>query len=93
MAESRKEKMESMLNPVDKGDQSLDTYYRSSGSISRYKKELQSPVSSHGWVFKFTWIYPVKRTTAEETINKMGIQAAVLGNLRRTYSSVVRKLL
>lgn len=79
---SRKEgKKECLLNPIDKNESPLHTYHVDHlGPMPSTSKEYKHLLVVIDAFTKFTWIYPVKTTKAEEVVKKLELQREIFGN-------------
>ena len=69
LAEKKQGKIEGRLNPIDKGEQPLDTYHIDHlGPIPSTRKNYNHLFVVINSFTKFSWIYPTKSTNAEEAI-------------------------
>lgn len=81
----RKEgKQEGYLNPIPKEDLPLQTLHLDHiGPFTETKKMYNYILTIVDAFTKFTWLFPVKSTTAKETIMKMQIHQQTFGNPAR----------
>lgn len=84
ISERKTGKSEGFLHPIDKEYQPLSTFHLDHlgpmPSTSRNYKHILTIVDAFT---KFTWIFPVKATTTDETIKKLMIVTGVFGNPSR----------
>lgn len=72
------------LNPIDKGSGPLHTYHVDHmGPMPSTKKAYNHLLVAVDAFTKFMWLYPVKSTTSEETVNRLKLQAVTFGNPTR----------
>lgn len=77
-------KKEGLLNPINKGDVPLATYHIDHlGPLTSTNKNYKYILTVVDAFTKFTWIYPVKTLTTEETLNKLSLQQQVFGSPER----------
>lgn len=77
-------KQEGYLHPIPKGDSPLDTFHLDHiGPMQATKKKYKHCLVITDAFSKFTWIYPVKSTTAEEVLDKLKHQESTFGNPSR----------
>lgn len=82
---NRKEgKMEGFLNPINKEPIPFDTFHLDHlGPMPSTNKNYAHILAIIDSFTKFVWLFPVKSTTANETINKLKIVTNLFGNPRR----------
>lgn len=82
---NRKEgKMEGFLYPINKEPIPFDTFHLDHlGPMPSTNKNYAHILAIIDSFTKFVWLFPVKSTTANETINKLKIVTNVFGNPRR----------
>jgi len=84
LAERKSGKQEGWLHNLPKGSTPLDTYHLDYlGPIPSTKKSYAHLLVVIDSFSKFTWLYPTRSTTSEETIDKLTKQSAVFGNPRQ----------
>lgn len=77
-------KQEGFLHSIPKGDVPLETIHLDHiGPMQATKKQYKHCLVMTDAFTKFTWMYPVKGTTAEETVNKLKHQETTFGNPSR----------
>lgn len=77
-------KKEGLLNPIPKGDVPLATYHIDHlGPLTSTNKNYKYILTVVDAFTKFTWIYPVKTLTTEETISKLELQQQSFGSPER----------
>lgn len=75
---------EGFLNPIEKMEVPLDTLHVDHvGPMPTTNKKYQYILTVVDAFTKFTWLFPVKGTTAEETVQKLQVVQDVFGNPRR----------
>lgn len=80
LANRKRGKEECFLHPIDKGETPLQVYHVDHlGPLQSTRKSYKHIFAVTDAFSKFTWIYPVKSTTAVEVIRKLEIQAEVFG--------------
>lgn len=73
-------KKEGHLHPIDKGDVPLSTYHIDHlGPMTSTSKQYKYILTVVDAYTKFTWIYPLKTLTTEETLEKLRQQQQVFG--------------
>lgn len=84
LAEKKADKKEGKLHPIDKEPVPLDTFHL------HHRGPMPSTNKNYNHIFaivdaftKFVWLFPVKSTTAAETLNKFKCVTNVFGNPRR----------
>lgn len=81
---AKKGRSKGYLNPIPKEPIPIDAYHLDHlEPMTATKKGYRYVLAVVDAFTKFTWIYPVKSTTTEEVIQKLTIQQAIFGNLRR----------
>lgn len=84
IAERKGGKQEGWLHSLPKGTTPLDIYHLDHlGPIPSTKKNYTHLLVVVDSFTKFTWLYPTKSTTSEETIAKLVKQAVIFGNPRQ----------
>jgi Integrase core domain. len=84
LAERKHGRQEGFLRPIPKGGTPLETYHADYlGPIPSTRKSYAHLLVVVDSFTKFTWLYPTKSTTTEETIVRLTKQAATFGNPRR----------
>lgn len=87
LAEKKQGKADGFLHPIEKKAVPLDTYHVDHlGSMPSTRKSYNHIFVVVDAFTKFTWLYPTKTTTADETIAKLKLQATTFGNPRRIIS-------
>lgn len=77
-------KKEGFLHPIDKGDVPLSTYHIDHlGPMTSTHKNYKYILTVVDAYTKFTWIYPVKTLTTEETLDKLRLQQQTFGSPER----------
>lgn len=80
-------KKEGYLHPLDKGETPLTTYHIDHlGPLTSTNKNYKYLLTVVDGFTKFTWIYPVKTVTTEETLSKLIIQQQTFGTPQRIIS-------
>lgn len=80
-------RQEGLLNPIDKGDAPLDTYHVDHlGPLPSTAKNYKYILVVVDAFSKFSWLYPVKNTTAGATIQRLELQQELFGSPRRIVS-------
>lgn len=80
-------KKEGHLHPIDKGDVPLSTYHIDHlGPLTSTNKNYKYILTIVDGFTKFTWIYPVKTLTTEETLSKLTLQQQTFGAPHRIIS-------
>lgn len=73
-------KKEGFLHPIDKGNVPLSTYHVDHlGPMTSTHKNYKYILTVVDAYTKFTWIYPVKTLTTEETLEKLRLQQQTFG--------------
>lgn len=84
MVERKTGKMEGELRPIPKGEEPLDTWHLDHlGPLASTSKQYEHILTIVDAFAKFTWLFPCKKTTTEETIRKLEVIADVFGYPRR----------
>lgn len=77
-------KSEGLLNPIPKEDVPLHTLHLDHlGPLKSTRKCYNHILAVIDAFTKFTWIFPVKSTTSDETVQKMRIITSIFGNPKR----------
>lgn len=77
-------KSEGLLNPIPKEDVPLHTLHLDHlGPLKSTRKSYNHILAVIDAFTKFTWIFPVKSTTSEETVQKLQVIGSVFGNPAR----------
>lgn len=78
---------EGFLHPIDKGDMPLSTYHIDHlGPMTSTHKNYKYIFTVVDAYTKFTWIYPVKTLSTEETLDKLRLQQQTFGSSERIIS-------
>lgn len=84
MVERKTGRMEGELRPIPKGEEPMDTWHLDHlGPLASTSKQYEHILTIVDAFAKFTWLFPVKKTTTEETIRKLEVVADVFGYPRR----------
>lgn len=84
MVERKTGKGEGELRPIPKGDHPMDTWHLDHlGPMTSTSKQYEYILSVVDGFSKFAWLFPCKRTTADESIKKLGVLADVFGYPRK----------
>ncbi|GBN96450.1 Retrovirus-related Pol polyprotein from transposon 17.6, partial [Araneus ventricosus] len=77
-------KKDGFLNPIPKEDVPLSTYHVDFiGPLPSTNKKYQHILTIVDAFTKFTWLYPVKSTSAEDALDKLKVQQKTFGNPKR----------
>lgn len=83
----KKGKKEGYLHPLDKGDVPLATYHIDHlGPLTSTHKNYKHILTVVDGFTKFTWIYPTKTLSTEETLDKLRIQQQTFGSPQKIIS-------
>lgn len=84
LATKKRGKKDGWLQPIEKYDVPLHTYHIDhAGPMETTTKKYQYILVVIDGFSKFTWLYPVRSTKAEEAITKLKSQQAIFGNPAR----------
>lgn len=87
LAERKRGKHDGLLAPIPKGEVPFDTYHVDHiGPMEATEKLYKYLFVVVDSFTKYVWIYPTKRTTAQEAIQKLAQQSEYFGNPRRLVS-------
>ncbi|GBM76597.1 Transposon Tf2-9 polyprotein [Araneus ventricosus] len=77
-------KKDGFLNPIPKEDVPLSTYHVDFiGPLPSTNKKYQHILTIVDAFTKFTWLYPVRSTSAEDALDKLKVQQKTFGNPKR----------
>ncbi|GBN44773.1 Transposon Tf2-8 polyprotein [Araneus ventricosus] len=77
-------KKDGFLNPIPKEDVPLSTYpVDFIGPLPSTNKKYQHILTIVDAFTKFTWLYPVRSTSAEDALDKLKVQQKTFGNPKR----------
>lgn len=80
LASHKRCKKEGFLHPIDKGDVPLSTYHIDHlGPMTSTHKNYKYILTVVDAYTKFTWIYPVKTLSTDETLDKLKLQQQTFG--------------
>lgn len=80
LASHKRGKKEGFLHPIDKGDVPLSTYHIDHlGPMTSTHKNYKYILTVVDAYTKFTWIYPVKTLSTDETLDKLKLQQQTFG--------------
>lgn len=83
----KKGKKEGYLHPLDKGDVPLSTYHVDHlGPLTSTSKNYKYILTVVDGFTKFTWIYPTRTLSTEETLDKLRVQQQTFGSPHRIIS-------
>ncbi|CAK1581582.1 unnamed protein product [Parnassius mnemosyne] len=87
LTEQKKGKKEGFLHPLDKGDVPLSTYHIDHlGPLTSTNKNYKYIFTVVDGFTKFTWIYPTKSLSTDETLDKLRVQQQTFGSPQRIIS-------
>ncbi|CAK1592439.1 unnamed protein product [Parnassius mnemosyne] len=87
LIEQKKGKKEGFLHPLDKGDVPLSTYHIDHlGPLTSTNKNYKYIFTVVDGFTKFTWIYPTKSLSTDETLDKLRVQQQTFGSPQRIIS-------
>ncbi|GBN22530.1 Transposon Tf2-6 polyprotein, partial [Araneus ventricosus] len=84
LTNKKRGKKDGFLNPIPKEDVPLSTYHVDFiGPLPSTNKKYQHILTIVDAFTKFTWLYPVRSTSAEDALDKLKVQQKTFGNPKR----------